>query len=130
LAGASGASPGGRDRDQLNVPCSETTGIEAGADITAPPSSQHGAGAQAGAQGSQAGAPQAGAPQGWPCRPHGERNSMNDWRRMPPPPKQLLHPGAATRLPRAIARHSPRIMIASSNAGGVGCRPFDESRRP
>ena len=73
LAGVSGASPEGRELDQLNVPGSETTGIEAGADITAPPSSQHGAGAQAGAHGSQAG-----IPHGSPCRRHGERNSMND----------------------------------------------------
>lgn len=110
---------------QLNVPGSDTTGIEAGADKTAPPSSQHGAGPQAGPQGSQTGAPQGSA-----CRRHGERNSMNDWRRSPPPPKQLpqlLHPGAAARLPMMSARHIPRVMSVSSLAGGVACRPVDES---
>jgi hypothetical protein len=124
LAGVSGASPEGRGPvDQLNVPGSETTGIEAGVDIMAPPSPQHGAGSQAGAH---AGA-QAGAPHGSACRRHGERNSMNDCR---PPPKQLLHPGAATRLPRTSDRHSARVMIVSSMAGGVGGRPIDETRRP
>jgi len=124
LAGASGASPEGRKAVvQLNVPGSETTGIEVGADITAPPSSQHGAEPQAGAQGSQTGAPHGSA-----CRRHGERNSMNDWR--PRPPKQLLHPGAAARLPRTSARHTPRVMIVSSVADGLRGRPIVEKRRP
>lgn len=36
---------------------------------------------------------------------------MNDGRRqLPPPPKQLLHPGAATRPDRAITRHRERDM--------------------
>jgi hypothetical protein len=114
LAGVSGASPEGRrPRDQLNVPGSETTGIEPGADIISPPSPQHGADSQAGAH--------AGAPQGSACRRQGERNSMNDCR---PPPKQLLHPGAATRLPRTSDRHSARDMITFLH-GGRRRRPSD-----
>jgi hypothetical protein len=103
---------------QLNVPGAPPTGADAGADIIVPPSSQHGAGPQAGAH---SGA-QAGIPHGSACRRHGERNSMNDCR---PPPKQLLHPGAATRLPRTSVRHSPRVMIVSSMAGGIGGHPID-----
>jgi hypothetical protein len=102
---------------QLKVPGSPTTtGADPGDDIMPPPSSQHGAadGPQAGAH---AGSPQAGAPQaGAIGRPeeHGERNSMNDGRRqLLAPPKQLLHPGAAARLPRMIARHTHRDMFTS-----------------
>jgi hypothetical protein len=109
------------------VPCSWTTGIEDGDEIV-PPSSQHGA---AEPQGSHAGAPQAGAigapqagaigaPQAGaalPREPHGERNSMNDGRRQElPPPKQLLHPGAASRLPRISVRQSERDMVGFSRS--------------
>jgi hypothetical protein len=149
VAGKSGASPEGRGvrpawerggpRDQvlrtdgqLNVPCSVTTGAEAGDEMIVPPSPPQGA---AEPQGSQAGAPHAGAPQAgaiWGAqagaappiaRPpeQGERNSMNDGRRQElEPPKQLLQPGAATRLPRTIARHKERVMIWISDALAVG----------
>ena len=103
---------------QLNVPDSLTTVPDEGDCMIAPPSSQQGAGPQAGLP--QAGAPQAGAmgaPQAgavsWP-REHGDRNSINEGRRqLFPPPKQLLHPGVATRLPRMIARHTVRDMFES-----------------
>ena len=96
-------------------------GADPGDDKIAPPSSQHGEtdGPQAGAP--QAGAPQAGAigaPQGAAGAPdeQGERNSINDGRRqLLAPPKQLLHPGAATKLPRIIARHTVRDMFDSPN---------------
>jgi len=88
--------------------------MEEGDEIV-PPSSQHGA---AEPQGSQAGAPHAGAigaPQAGaalPREPHGERNSMKEGRRQElPPPKQLLHPGAASRLPRTSARQMERDMV-------------------
>jgi hypothetical protein len=130
VAGKSGASPEGRTGNQLNVPCSWITGAEAGDEI-APPSSQHGA---ADWHGSQAG-PQAGAPQGGAIigpsgaaigarDEQGERNSMNDGRRQElPPPKQLLQPGAAARLPRMRARHRERDMMGISTARAVGGRP-------
>jgi len=106
-------------------------GADPGDDKIAPPSSQHGEtdGPQAGAPQAgapQAGAPQAGAPQagaigapqgaaGAPDE-QGERNSINDGRRqLLAPPKQLLHPGAATKLPRIIARHTVRDMFDSPN---------------
>ena len=120
--GGRGSGWAGPGFPQLKVPGSPTTtGADSGDDITAPPSSQHGAadGPQAGAHAGspQAGAPQAGAPQaGAIGRPeeHGERNSMNDGRRqLLAPPKQLLHPGAAARLPRMIARHTHRDMFTS-----------------
>jgi hypothetical protein len=116
---------------QLKVPGSLTTGVEAGDDMIVPPSSQHGAADQP--QGSQAGAPQAGAPQagaphgaaigGAAVRPnmpppHGWRNSMNDGRRqgLLKPPKQLVQPGAARRLPSTIERHMKRDMVTVSTA--------------
>ena len=103
---------------QLNVPDSLTTVPDEGDDMIAPPSSQQGAGAHAGAP--HAGAPHAGAmgapqagPVSWP-REHGERNSINEGRRqLFPPPKQLLHPGAAARLPRMSARHRVRDIFES-----------------
>ena len=119
VAGESGASPGGRrphgpwGDDQLNVPGSPTTGVEAGADITAPPSSQQAPPAAGAPQaGPQAGS-QTGAWHGSACLLHGERNSMNDGRRQLEPPKQLLQPGAATRPPRTIARQKKRDMMGS-----------------
>lgn len=81
--------------------------------IGMPPSSQHGAGGQAGPHGSQAGA--IGGGQGSDRPPHGERNSMNDGRRQLPPPKQLLQPGAAARADRAIARQMNRDMTSFSS---------------
>jgi hypothetical protein len=93
--------------------------MEEGDEIV-PPSSQHGA---AEPQGAQAGAPHAGAigaPQAGPAlprEPHGVRNSMNDRRRQQlPPPKQLLHPGAASRLPRISVRQSERDMVGFSRS--------------
>jgi hypothetical protein len=35
-------------------------------------------------------------------------------------PKQLLHPGAAARLPRTITRHKERHMVGISTTGGSG----------
>ena len=109
---------------QLNVPGSTITGAEEGADIMPPPSPHE---PQAGPHaGSCIGAPQAGW-QGWGCGaaqgaappPQGERNSMNDGRRqLFAPPKQLLQPGAAARLPRAITRHRVRHMIGISTTVG------------
>jgi hypothetical protein len=127
LAGKSGASPEGRPNrpviDQLNVPGSTMTGADDG-DIMPPPSPHE---PQAGPQaGSCIGAPQAGW-QGWACGAaqgaappaHGERNSMNDGRRqLFAPPKQLLQPGAAARLPRAITRQRVRHMIGISTTAG------------
>jgi hypothetical protein len=88
--------------------------METGAVIPAPPSWQHGAGPQAGPQaGSQAGAALQGS--AWPR--HGERNSMKEGlRQLLPPPKQLLHPGAAARPDRAITRHRVRDMMGISTA--------------
>jgi hypothetical protein len=127
LAGKSGASPEGRTNrpviDQLNVPGSTMTGADDG-DIMPPPSPHEPhAGPHAG---SCIGVPQAGW-QGWACGAaqgaappaHGERNSMNDGRRqLFAPPKQLLQPGAAARLPRAITRHRVRHMIGISTTAG------------
>ena len=85
------------------MPGSLTTGVDEGAWITVPPPSQQGAGAAAGPQAGS----HAGAWHGSACPRHGERNSMNEGRRqLFPPPKQLLHPGAATRQPRTSARHT------------------------
>jgi hypothetical protein len=43
---------------------------------------------------------------------HGERNSMKDGRRqLFEPPKQLLQPGAAARLPRTSTRQTLRDMM-------------------
>jgi len=118
VAGRSGASPEGRVRNQLNVPGSCTTGAEPGDEMTEP-SSQQGA---ADWHGSQVG-PQAGAPHGGAIigaigaatgfrDEQGERNSMNDGRRQEfAPPKQLLQPGAAARLPSTSTRHRERDMI-------------------
>ena len=132
LAGKSGASPEGRTIQtavgQLKVPGSTMTGAEDGADIMPPPSPHD---PQAGPQaGSCIGAPQAGwQGWGWGCGaaqgaappPQGERNSMNDGRRqLFAPPKQLLQPGAAARLPRAITRHRVRHMIGISTTAGPG----------
>ena len=72
--------------------------------------------------GSAIGAPQAGwqgwgwgAAQGAGPPMQGERNSMNDGRRqLLAPPKQLLQPGAAARLPRTITRHRERHMLGIS----------------
>jgi hypothetical protein len=128
LAGKSGASPEGRTNRpaiaQLNVPGSTMTGADDGDDIMPPPSPHE---PQAGPHaGSCIGVPQAGW-QGWACGAaqgaappaHGERNSMNDGRRqLFAPPKQLLHPGAAARLPRAITRHRVRHMIGISTTAG------------
>ncbi|NDC64058.1 MAG: hypothetical protein EBZ59_08780 [Planctomycetia bacterium] len=125
-AGEGGPSTAGgrraqsRAAAQLNVPASPTTtGADLGDDMM-PPSSQHGAAAGAQA-GSQAGAPQAGA-MGESVRPdeQGERNSMKEGRRQELPPKQLLHPGAANRLPTTIARHTVRDMIQSPPLPGRG----------
>jgi hypothetical protein len=130
LAGKNGTSPEGRTIQtavgQLKVPGSTMTGAEEGADIMPPPSPHEPhAGPHAG---SCIGAPQAGW-QGWGCGaaqgaappPQGERNSMNDGRRqLFAPPKQLLHPGAAARLPRAITRHRVRHMIGISTTVGSG----------
>jgi hypothetical protein len=126
---------------QLNVPCSVTTGAEAGDEMIVPSSPPQGDAEPQGSQaGAQAGAPQAGAicgPQAGAAPPiirppeHGERNSMNDGRRQElNPPKQLLHPGAATRLPRTIARHRDRVMIPFSTAGAAGNGRDDVMRRP
>ena len=128
LAGKSGASPEGRAIqpavNQLNVPGSPTIGAEAGADIMPPPSPQEPhAGPQAG---SCIGTPQAGW-QGCACGAahgaappiQGDRNSMNDGRRqLLALPKQLLHPGAAARLLRAITRHRERHMFGISTPRG------------
>ncbi len=122
VAGEGGASPEGAEPAQLNVPGS-AAGAIAGADIPPgiveiTPSSQQGAGPQAGPQGSQAGPQGAaiGGAQGSDRRPHGERNSMNDGRRQPlPPPKQLLQPGAAASEERAIARQRNRDMRGVSS---------------
>jgi hypothetical protein len=127
LAGKSGTSPEGRTiqtAGQLKVPGSTMIGAEEGDDIMPPPSPHEPhAGPQAG---SCIGAPQAGW-QGWGCGaaqgaappPQGERNSMNDGRRqLFAPPKQLLQPGAAARLPRAITRHRVRHMIGISTTVG------------
>jgi hypothetical protein len=130
VAGKSGASAEGRTGNQLNVPCSCTTGAEAGVEIT-PPCSQHGAADWHGSQaGAQAGAPQGGAIIGaigaaiGARDEQGERNSMNDGRRQElNPPKQLLQPGAAARLPRTRARHKERDMMGISTARAVGGRP-------
>jgi hypothetical protein len=49
---------------------------------------------------------------------HGERNSMNDGRRqLFEPPKQLLQPGAAARLPRTSTRHTLRDMMDLFSTG-------------
>jgi hypothetical protein len=130
LAGKNGASPEGRTFQtaggQLKVPGSTMTGAEDGADMMPPPSPHE---PQAGPQaGSCIGAPQAGwhgcgcgAAQGAAPPAHGERNSMNDGRRqLFAPPKQLLQPGAAARLPRAITRHRVRHMVGISTTGGPG----------
>jgi hypothetical protein len=133
LAGKSGASPEGRSITavgQLKVPGSTMTGAEDGADIMPPPSPHEPqAGPQAGPHaGSCIGAPQAGW-QGWACGAaqgaappaQGERNSMNDGRRqLFAPPKQLLQPGAAARLPRTITRHRVRHMVGISTTVGSG----------
>ena len=102
------------------------TGAEEGDEIT-PPSSQHGAADWQGSQaGAQAGAPQGGAAIGaaiWARDEHGERNSMNDGRRQElNPPKQLLQPGAAARLPRTSVRHRKRDMMSFSTAWKSGRR--------
>lgn len=68
--------------NQLNVPGSLTTGIDEGADMIVPPSSQHGAADPP--QGSQAGAPQAGAPQAG--APHGAAIGGAALRPSMPPP--------------------------------------------
>lgn len=104
--------------------------------ITAP--SQHGAGAADGPHGSHTGPQGAGigAWQGSPCRLHGERNSMKEGRRqLLALPKQLLHPGAAARLPRAITRQRARHMIGISNHRGGGrgrtrCVVRDDASKP
>ena len=111
-------------QNQLKVPGSTTIGIEEGDDIIPPPS-PHGphAGPQAG---SCIGAPQAGW-QGCGCGaahgeppPQGERNSMNEGRRqLFALPKQLLQPGAAARLPRAIRRHRDRHVIGDRHMIGI-----------
>ena len=133
LAGKSGASPEGRaEQDgpgtparQLNVPCSTTIGEDEGDIIMAPlspqPEPQDGphAGSHAGAQdGPHAGPHGAGVIK--PPPEQGERNSMKEGRRqLLALPKQLLHPGAAARLPRAITRQRARHMIGvSSHRGG------------
>ena len=119
------------NRNQLKVPGASVARGAAG--IPMPPciipSSQHGAGPiigpAPGPQGSQTG-PQ-GAPMTGPgaarC-PQGERNSMNDGRRqLLPPPKQLLHPGAAVRADRASAKQTNRDMTKTSRQGRrSGCR--------
>lgn len=62
----------------------------------------------------------------------GERNSMKDGRRHElAPPKQLLQPGAAARLPSRRARHRERDMREFSTAGvGRGGDREDVTRRP
>jgi len=51
---------------------------------------------------------------------HGERNSMKDGRRqLFEPPKQLLQPGAAARLPRTSTKHTLRDMIDLFTTGRV-----------
>ena len=130
LAGKSGASPEGRTIQtavgQLKVPGSTMTGAEDGDDIMPPPSPHE---PQAGPHaGSCIGTPQAGwhgcgcgAAQGAAPPAQGERNSMNDGRRqLFAPPKQLLQPGAAARLPRTITRHRVRHMIGISTTAGPG----------
>ncbi len=110
---------------QLNVPgWSADRGAEG--TITSPPciiptpmpSSQHGAEPQGEPHGSQAGAHGGaiiGCGHGSARRPHGDRNSMKLGRRqLEPPPKQLLHPGAAARAERARARHNNRDMTSFS----------------
>jgi len=85
------------------------------------PSPQHGA---------PAAGPQAGSQAGWQgsaCRRQGERNSMNDGRRQPA--NAPLQPGAATRLPRTIARHNERDMMGLSTAGGPNDPHVDELKR-
>ena len=124
LAGKSGASQEGRTwrphAGQLKVPCSTTIGVEEGIDIDAPPSPHEPqAGAHAGAHaGSCIGAPQAGWQGcGWlPPPEQGERNSIKEGgrRQLLALPKQLLQPGAAARLPRAITRHKVRYMVGIS----------------
>jgi hypothetical protein len=123
------------------VPCSTTTGDDEGDIIIAPlsPQPEPQAGPQAGSQtGAQAGA-QAG-PHGAGLIPlppeQGERNSMNEGRRqLLALPKQLLHPGAAARLPRAITRQRARHMIGiSTHRGGyrgrTRCVVSDDASKP
>ncbi len=124
------------------MPGSDTTGVAAGADIIAPPSPH---GPQAGPHaGSCAGMPQAGwhgcgAAHGVLPPMHGERNSMKEGRRqLFELPKQLLHPGAAARLPRAITRHKVRDMFRLSTTVGTtrgprsdtGCVVHDDATQP
>jgi hypothetical protein len=101
--------------------------------MTAPPSPHelHGepqAGPQAGSH--------TGAWHGSACPRHGERNSMNDERRQLLLPKQLLQPGAATKLPRISARHSERDMTGSppradrSDPERKGCVVADDAEEP
>jgi hypothetical protein len=56
---------------------------------------------------------------------------MNDGRRqvLLKPPKQLVHPGAARRLPSAIERHKKRDMVTVSTAPAARGRD-DVMRRP
>jgi len=132
---------------QLKVPGSTTIGPETGADIIGLPSLH---GPQAGPHaGSCIGVPQAGwqdwgaaqgcgAAHGAAPPEQGERNSMNDGRRqLLAPPKQLLQPGAAARLPRAITRHRVRHMVGISTTGGSGmahgrtrCVVHDDASKP
>jgi hypothetical protein len=68
----------------------------------------------------------------------GERNSMNDGRRqLFALPKQLLQPGAAARLLRAITRHRERHMIGISTFARPGttrrrtrCVVRDDASKP
>jgi len=151
LAGKNGTSPEGRTvapaAGQLNVPGSTTIGVDEG-DTTPPPPAPHGphagpqagscigapqAGWQGGAQGWAAGAAQGAAP---PAQ--GERNSMNEGRRqLFELPKQLLQPGAAARLPRAITRHRERHMVGISTTvesgttrGRTRCVVRDDAFKP
>jgi len=125
----------GPDGDQLNVPCSTTTGAEEGADIDAPPSPHD---PQAGAHAGSCTGPQAGW-QGWAMGAtppeQGERNSMNEGRRqlfeLPKQLLQLLQPEADARLPRAITRHRVRHMVGiSTTTGPESARGRTQMRRP
>ena len=100
---------------QLNVPGSPTTGATSGAEIT-PPSSQQGAGPQAGSHTGAA----IGAAHGSERLPHGERNSMKDGRRQLLRPKQLEQPLVATKPPSRTARHTIRDMMGFSSREGIG----------
>jgi len=127
------------------VPWSTTTGDDEGDIIIAPlspqpePQPEPQAGPHAGSHaGAQAG-PHAG-PHGAglmiPPPEQGERNSMNEGRRqLLALPKQLLHPGAAARLPRAIIRQRARHMIGISiHRGGyrgrTRCVVRDDASKP